>query len=309
MIRKPRRPRIIFIVGPTAVGKTAAALAVARRTGGEIVSCDSMQVYKGMPIISQAPSAGQRRAVRHHLVAVVDPRKEFSVAAFRKRAIAAIERIVRKGKVPVVAGGTGLYAKALIDGLFPSPKADTEFRRRCERYARRHGADKLYARLVKVDPDAARSIHPNDVRRVTRALEIFRSTGKTMTRLKAMTKGLADRFDVAIFGLTAPRQRIYEAIDSRVDRMFDDGLVAEVRRLRKRRVSRTASMALGFGEVAGYLDGEYDLGAAKEMLKMNTRRFAKRQLAWFRADGRIRWADVSRSRAASAAAKIARQAR
>ena len=285
---------VIFIVGPTAIGKTRFSIKLARLLKGEIITCDSMQVYRGMRVLSQAPSPEERSQVRHHLAGILDPRKEYSVAAFRERATALIRTVIGRGKAPIVVGGSGLYAKALVDGLFPAPEADLRFRAKMQKYALRYGSIRLHAKLLKIDPASAGAIHPNDERRIIRALEIYQATGKTMTALKSATKGLKNRYDVRIFGLTAPRQEIYARIGSRVDRMFEEGIVDEVRRLKRRRLSRTARAALGFKEVAGYLDGGRSLDAAKELLKMNTRRFAKRQLAWFRADGRIAWYDVTR---------------
>jgi tRNA dimethylallyltransferase len=299
-----RRKILIFIVGPTAVGKTRLAVRLAKRLRGEIISCDSMQVYKGMAILSQSPSAKERRAARHHLVSIIDPVKEYSVAHFRKAARGAIGSIVRRGKVPIVAGGTGLYAKALIDGLFPSPEADMVFRRKMERSFKRFGAKRLYAKLARIDPQAAELIHPNDARRVIRALEIYHSTGRTMTELKSGTKGLKDHYDIRIFGLTRPREEIYAAIDARVDLMLKAGLLREVKRLRMKRLSMTAEAALGLKDMASYLDGECDLEGAKALMKMNTRRYAKRQLTWFRADKRVEWFDVSKLSQAEIVARI-----
>lgn len=297
------RETVIFIVGPTAAGKTAVAVKLARGLSGEIVSCDSMQVYKRMPVLSQAPSARERKAARHHLVSVIDPSKEYSVAHFVKSATAAIESILRRGKLPIVVGGTGLYSKALIDGLFPSPKADMAFRSKMQKYAGRYGSKKLYGKLVKTDPEAARSIHPNDTRRIIRALELYHATGRTMTELKVGTKGLKDRYDIRIFGITKPREELYEFVNKRVDRMMGLGALGEVKRLRKGGLSKTAGAALGLKELSSYLDGETGLGEAVEALKMNTRRFAKRQMTWFRADKRVCWLDVS-GLSTAAAAKI-----
>jgi tRNA dimethylallyltransferase len=300
-------PVLLFIVGPTAVGKTRLAVMLAKRLSGEIVSCDSMQVYKGMRILSQYPRAEELKAVRHHLVAIVDPSKEYSVASFRRAATKAIESIIKRGKVPIVAGGTGLYAKALIDGLFPSPKADTAFRRRMERFAARYGNKRLYAKLAKIDPDSASRIHPNDLRRIIRALELHHSTGRTMTELRSDTKGLKDAYDIRIFGLTGPRKDIYAAADARVERMFEEGVVGEAKRLERKGLSKTSRAVLGLKEIAGYLDGSYGLATAKELMKMNTRRFAKRQLTWFRADKRIAWFGTDRLSPAKIAGRITRQ--
>lgn len=290
-----RRDSLIFIVGPTAVGKTRLALKLAARIGGEIISADSMQAYKGMRVLSQAPARKDRQKVTHHLVGTIDPAKEYNAALFIKKAGPVIDSVLRRGKKPIIAGGSGLYIKALIDGLFPAPSADKRFRQRMYRHAGRCGTAALYKRLRAIDPASAGSIHPNDLRRIIRALEIYDLTGRTMTELKSRTKGLSGKYNIVIFGLMrSSREKLYSDIDARVDAMFMEGLVREVKRLRKRRVSKTARAALGFKEISGYLDGDYDIDTARSMLKMNTRRFAKRQMTWFRADKRIRWFDMDR---------------
>jgi tRNA dimethylallyltransferase len=289
-----KRPTVVFIVGPTAIGKTRLAVKLARRINGEIISADSMQVYKGVDIISQAPARKERRNTTHRFVGMLDPKKEYSVAIFRRSAIRAIASAFKHKKAPIVVGGSGLYVKALIDGLFPSPEADEKFRKKMYGLALKRGSPELHGRLARIDPDAAGLIHPNDARRIIRALEIYHQTGKTMTELKSMTKGLKDKYDIMIFGLTAPRGVIYKNTDKRVDKMLDSGAITEVKRLKKKKLSKTAQAVLGYKEIAGYLDGAYDLDAAKEMLKKNTRNFAKRQLTWFRADKRIRWFDVTK---------------
>jgi tRNA dimethylallyltransferase len=231
---------------------------------------------------------------------------EYSAAVFRKKAARLIKSIIKREKVPIVSGGSGLYVKALVDGLFPSPQADIKFREKMRKFASRYGREKLHARLSRIDPESAGAIHPNDERRIIRALEIYDSTGHTMTELKSRTKGLQDLYDIRVFGLTAPRQDLYSRIDSRVDRMFAGGVVDEVKRLRKKRLSKTARSVLGLKEISGYLDGEYDLETAKALMKMNTRKFAKRQLTWFRADSRIRWYDVERMDEAEILKRISR---
>lgn len=288
------RQKIIFIVGPTAIGKTRLAVKLAKKINGEIISADSMQIYKGMKILSQAPTPIERKGARHHLVGLLDPKKEYSVADFRIMATDMIGAIIRRKKVPIVVGGSGLYIKALVDGLFPGPKADLKFRKRMEAFASRNGLKRLHEKLLKIDPESARLIHPNDKRRIIRALEIYNATGKTMTDLKACTKGLSDIYDIRIYGLTRPRDEIYSSIDSRVENMFRDGLVREVKRFKGKRPSRTARAILGYKEISGYIDGSYCLATAKELLKKNTRRFAKRQFTWFRADHRIRWFDLNK---------------
>jgi tRNA dimethylallyltransferase len=288
------KPLIIFIVGPTAIGKTRLSIKLARRIHGEIISADSMQVYKGMGILSQAPDASERRAIKHYLVESLSPGKEYSAADFKEKAAPLIASLIKRKTTPIVVGGSGLYVKAVVDGLFPTPSADMKFRKKMQAFISRYGSAKLHARLSKIDGCAAGNIHPNDSRRIMRALEIHDSTGRTMTELKKDTKGLKENFRIKIFGLTRPREEIYSAIESRIDGMFDLGVLNEVRKLKKRALSKTAGAVLGFKEIAGYLDGGYDLETAKAMMKKNTRHFAKRQLAWFRADKRIRWFDASK---------------
>ncbi len=300
---------ILFIVGPTAIGKTHLATMLAKKLRGEIISCDSMQVYKGMDILSQAPSKDEKKAAKHHLVGILDPKKEYNAATFRKKAMPIIEAIIRRRKVPIIAGGSGLYIRALMDGLFPASAADIKFRERMQRFVSRHGSDKLHDRLSKIDPGSARLIHPNDVRRIIRALEIYESTGRTMTELKSKTKGLKDRYDIKVFGLIAPREKIYSRIDSRVDKMFSCGVVKEAGKLTKKSMSRTAETVLGFREIRLYLKGEYDLEYAKDLIKMKTRRFAKRQLTWFRPDSRIKWFDITRNPEAKIVKRIMREVR
>ena len=293
-MRAGRKPPVIAIVGPTASGKTRLAIRLAKKIKGEIISCDSMQVYKGMAVLSQAPAASEMKKVRHHLVGVLDPREEYNVASFRKRATKLIADILKRKKIPIIVGGSGLYVKALIDGLFPSPEADIKFRKKMADFADRYGNKRLYAKLAKIDPKAAANIHPNDRRRIIRALEIFHATCKTMTELKGETKGLKDIYDVRLLGLTMPREQLYERINERINRMLSEGAIAEIRRLKRKKLSKTAAMALGLREIGAYLDGACSLEAAKELLKRNTRRFAKRQWTWFRADRRIKWFDTSK---------------
>ena len=298
---------LIFIVGPTAIGKTALAVKLAKRINGEIISCDSMQVYKGMRILSQAPRPAEKKSAKHYLVGSLDPKNEYSVADFRIRASGIIEEVIRRKKVPIVVGGSGLYVKGLVDGLFPSPKADLKFRKSMEEFALKAGSGKLHEKLCKLDPESARLIHPNDRRRIVRALEIYNATGRTMTELKSQTRGLRDRYDIKIYGLIKPREEIYSSINLRVEKMFKCGLVREVRSLKRKRLSRTAKGALGYKEIAGYINGDYDLDTASVILKRNTRRFAKRQLAWFRGDRRIKWIDLGKTSTIAAVRKIARE--
>lgn len=289
-----RKATIVFIIGPTAIGKTRLSIKLAKRIAGRIISADSMQIYKGMGTLSQAPNRSEQRAVTHDLVGLLSPAREYSVADFINKAGRIIDSLIKSKTMPIVVGGSGLYVKALVDGLFPSPQADMRFRKKMQKFISIYGSRKLHEKLSKIDPEAALKIHPNDARRIIRALEVHHSTGRTMTELKSLTKGIGNRYRIEIFGLTAPREEIYSAIDSRVDRMLEDGVIEEVKKLKKKKLSKTAKAVLGYKEICGYLDGEYDLETARDLMKRNTRRFAKRQLTWFRADNRIRWFDVSR---------------
>lgn len=283
--------KIIFILGPTASGKTKVAIELAKRLNGEVVSCDSMQVYEKMEIITQSvidPATG------HHLLKVISPEEEFNAAKFIKMATGAIRAILKKGKLPIFAGGTGLYVKRLLDGIFSSPPKDIKLRRTFENIAKEKGNEYLHDELKKVDPVRAGELHFNDTRRIVRALEIFKLTGGKLTDKKNDSRGIFNKFDCRLFGLSLPRDVLYARIEARVDAMFNEGLVEEVKALKKRALSLTASKALGVKEVMAHLDGKMNLEETKKELKKNTRRYAKRQLTWFRADGRIEWIDADR---------------
>ena len=288
MNKKP----VIVITGPTAAGKTDLAIRLAKKISGEIISADSIAAYKGMDIISQKPSKRELKAVPHHLVSFLNPREEYSVAIFSKIANERIKDIIEKKKIPIVVGGSGLYVKALVSGIFPSKGKDVRVRLELERIAGERGASFLHKRLKKIDPVSAETIHPNDARRIMRALEIYEVDKKTKTSLRAKTKGIKDEYDVKLFGLTMERDKLYERINRRVDLMFKKGIVREVKRVLRRRLSMTARQALGIKEVEGYLNGSYDIERAKYLLKRNTRHFAKRQFTWFRADKSIVWLDA-----------------
>jgi len=282
---------VTFLIGPTASGKTAQSLKLAKKLNAEIVSCDSMCVYKGMDILTSKPSKSDRKKVKHHLIDIIPPTREFSVAEYRKLAIKAIEGILKRGKTPLFVGGSGLYVKAVVDGLFPSGKKDLKFRKKQEQLAKKYGNVYLYNKLKRIDLLSAKKIHPNNVRRVIRALEICHTEKKRPSELKKNTESLG--YDFKIFGLKIDREKLYGNIDKRVDEIFRQGLVQEVKRLSNKRLSITAKGALGYSEVMGYLRGRCSLDEAKELLKRNTRRFAKRQLTWFRADPRIHWLNLT----------------
>ena len=288
------REKIIFLVGPTAVGKTAAAVNLAKKINGEIISCDSMQIYKGMDIITSKPSKLLLKKVPHHLIGVISPIKEYDVSRYRKDALKKIKAIFKKGKVPIFVGGTGLYVAILVNGIFERKTEDLKFRARLYKEAIKRGSKKLHLRLKKIDSAAAAKIHPNDTRRIVRALEVFKTTGKPISLLQKQRSGLAKSYDVRIFCLNMEREKLYQRIDARVDKMFREGLLREVKKLLKLKLSKTARYAIGIQELKAYFDGLYDLEEAKRLIKRNSRHYAKRQLTWFRKDKRIKWIEVDK---------------
>jgi len=278
---------IIFLVGPTASGKTKLSLKLAKKLNAEIISCDSMCVYKGMDILTSKPTLANRKQIKHHLIDIIPPTREFSVAEYRSMALKKIEKILKRKKTPLFVGGSGLYVKAVTDGLFPSAEKDLKFRKKQGALAKKYGRYYLYKKLKKIDPDRAEKIHPNDLRRVIRALEIYHTEKRRPSELNRDTESL--KYDFKIFGLATERSKLYKNIEDRVEEMFKKGIVGEVKKLSKKTLSMTAGKALGYSEVLGYLKGEYSLEETKKLLKKNTRHFAKKQLTWFRPDSRIHW--------------------
>ena len=281
--------RIIFIVGPTAVGKTEIAVKIAKKIKAEIISCDSMQVYRGMDILSSMPSAKLRKQVKHHLVRFLKPDKDYNVARYRAQALRTIKEIRRKGKTPLFVGGTGHYMSILIDGLFKGKPENKGIRSRLYHLAHDKGSVYLHGRLKQVDPLAAARVHPHDTKRIVRAIEVYETLGRPISKLQKERKGLGRENDIRIFCLGMDRPRLYERINRRVEMMLRQGLVSEVKKLLKKRLSKTATYAIGVPEIKGYLNGAYDLAQAKQFIQRNSRRLAKRQLTWFRKDKRIEW--------------------
>jgi len=286
---------IIFIVGPTSSGKTSVAVELARRLNGEIVSCDSMQVYKDMDVITQSPGEDVKKGVPHHLIKCVPPSEEYHAVKYAAEAEKAVADIIKRDKVPVICGGTGLYMKALLDGIFLEPSGDETLREKLKKEAVEKGGEYLHEKLRKVDPETAKKLHPNDVNRLVRALEVYEITGRTIHNKKKEAKGIGLLYDVKIFGLAIDRGTLYDRINRTVEGMFEQGIVEEVKRLKKKKLSKTAAKALGIKEVSLYLEGAMGLEAAKEEIKIRTRQYAKRQLTWFRADERVEWINADRS--------------
>ena len=282
------KKKIIAIVGPTASGKSALALALAKEYGGEIISCDSMQVYKRMNIGTAKPSALEMSEVRHHLIDVREPTESFSCEDYVSLASSAIELVSESGRLPIVCGGTGLYLDALLRGGNSAPSIDTsDIRAELSLRAKNEGVFALYEELLRVDPESAAAIHPNNVKRVIRALEIYIASGEKKSELDKRSKELESPYDATVIYLNyLNRDILYRRIDSRVDSMIKDGLVEETRALMAERVfelNRTASQAIGYKELFGFIEGRESLESAIETLKRATRRYAKRQVTWFSA--------------------------
>lgn len=279
--------RLIVIGGPTASGKSALAVALCRRLEGEVVSCDSMQLYRGMDIGTATPTPQEMEGVPHYLLSVLAPGTPCSAAAYRAMALPVIQDILNRGKTPVLCGGTGLYIDALTRPLGFSVKGDEGLRRELEALPR----EVLHQRLAQVDPESAARLHPNDQRRVVRALEVYLLTGASLSSHMARDRGRAGDFSGVLFALDWPRPVLYARIDRRVEQMMDQGLAREVKALLAGglKAGDTAMQAIGYKELAAYFGGEGDLDQAVRAIQQNTRRYAKRQLTWFRRDERVHW--------------------
>jgi tRNA dimethylallyltransferase len=294
--------KIIFITGPTASGKSSAAMILAERIGAEIISCDSMQVYKGMDIITSKPSASDRARVPHHLLDIVPPTEEYNAFRYYEEAAGKVEDIFIRGKIPLFVGGTGLYVSAALDGLFACAPERSSLREEFYRQASSaEGAAALHARLSEHDPAAGKRIHPNDVRRIVRALEVWDSTGKPISDKQKERKGLSELYATEIFCLNPEREELYRRIEERVDEMFASGLEKEARGLLEMPLSRTAAFAIGLKELKEYFEGRCALDEARRLMKLNTRHYAKRQMTWFRKDKRVRWINQPAARPEEAA--------
>ncbi len=295
---------VIAIVGPTGVGKSRLADDLAVRLGGEIVSADSMQVYRGIDI-GTAKVPPSRRRVAYHCIDLVDPGFPYSAAVYQRDARDAIDGLLEGGGMPIVAGGSGLYVRAALDEMvFPAGQVSTATRERIEALAAEIGPVELHARLAAVDPAAARLIHPNNTRRVVRALEMLEVDGMSYAAQHADFGDRRPVYDTTFIGLTMERAALYALLDDRVDRMMSEGLLGEVETLLAAgyRTALTATQAIGYKELVPVLEGETDPDSAVAAIKQATRRYAKRQLTWFRADRRVKWLDVTQTSPSEAAA-------
>src|SRR6476620_52045 len=273
-----------FLTGATAVGKTAVGIALAQQIGAEIISLDSMAIYRGMDIGTAKPSPAERAAVPHHLIDIVDPIDEYSVAQYVEAAAKTLADIRARSRLPLFVGGTPLYLKSLLRGLFEGPPADWQLRREIEAELAHVGQPALYERLVQVDPVAASHIHPHDMRRLIRALEVFRATGEPISHQQLQFEEGRPAEECRVFVLRRRREELHARIEGRVEAMIECGLVEEARKLTSdgRQLGRTARQAVGYREALAYVAGEYDRDEMIARMKARTRRFAKRQGTWFR---------------------------
>ncbi len=292
------KPKVIVICGPTASGKTALSIELAKQINGEIVSADSMQIYKDMNIGSAKPTIEEMGDVKHYMIDCVSPSMRYSVADYKKQAIAVIEEILKKGKIPIVVGGTGLYVDSLIYGIeYQDIEFDPEYRKKLENIAENEGLEKLYIEASRIDPEAIKNISKNDKKRIIRILEIYKATGKTKTEQEIESRKNDVPYDYRVFAINMNREILYDRINKRVDIMLEQGLIEEVENIcNKYSTYPTAMQALGYKEIKEYLDGKLTKEEAVEKVKQETRRYAKRQLTWFRKNKQTIWLNGSESR-------------
>lgn len=288
------KPKILCVVGPTASGKTDYAVELALKCGGEVVSCDSMQIYKHMDIGTAKPTADEMKGVKHHMIDIIEPNESFSVARFSEMARECIDDILLRGKTPVLCGGTGLYFDSTINNInFIQMDTDEEYRKDLESAAKEFGNEYVYKILKRVDEESAESIHPNNLKRVIRALEIYKTTGKKKSELDKEQLSVP-LYDPEITGLMRDREVLYDRINKRVDIMMEKGLIDEVSALIKMGIdaNSTSMQAIGYKEIIEYLDGKTSLSEAVDKIKRESRRYAKRQLTWFKRNEKIHWINI-----------------
>ncbi|MDE5772789.1 MAG: tRNA (adenosine(37)-N6)-dimethylallyltransferase MiaA [Ruminococcus sp.] len=285
------KPKVLAVVGPTASGKTSLGVELAKKYNGEVVSADSMQIYKGLDIASAKPTVQEMQGIPHHLIDFLERDVSFSVSDYVKLANEKIRDILNREKLPVIVGGTGLYIDSLLENVkFSDGGSDEEYRAELYRLARENGNEFLYNKLIETDPVAAESIHMNNVVRVVRALEVFHVTGRRFSELKAESRLVESPYDSLVIGLNFhDRQILYDRINMRVDGMVENGLVEEAESLWRESGMKTASNAIGYKELIPYFENRMTLEACIDMIKQETRRYAKRQLTWFRKNTRIKW--------------------
>lgn len=286
------KTKVIVICGPTASGKTKLGIELAKKINGEIISSDSMQIYKDMNIGTAKPTLEEMQGIKHYLLDFVSPDERYSVANFKKDAKIAIKQIIDNGKTPIIVGGTGLYVDSLIYEIeYNQIELDEKYRNELENIAKKDGLNKLYEEAKRIDPNAVEKISPNDKKRIIRVLEIFHATGKTKTEQEIESKKEPE-YDYRVFAINWDRQKLYDRINQRVDQMIEQGLIEEVKQiLAKYNKFPTAMQGLGYKEVVEYIEGKYSKEEMIEKIKMETRRYAKRQMTWFRKNKQTIWID------------------
>ena len=285
------KAKVIVICGPTASGKTALSIEVAKKINGEIISCDSMQIYKDMNIGTAKPTKEEMGEIKHYLIDYVSPTERYSVAEYKKDAKKAIKEVIEKGKTPIIVGGTGLYVDSLIYEIeYPEIKFDEEYRKKLEKEVEEEGLEKLYEKAKKIDPIAIQKISKTDKKRIQRVLEIYHATGKTKTEQEIISRQKEPEYAYKVYGLLWDRQKLYDRINLRVDIMIEQGLIEEVKTiLKKYSKFPTAMQGLGYKEVVQYLNKEITKEEMIEKIKQETRRYAKRQMTWFRKNKQTIW--------------------
>lgn len=291
IIGREKMEKVIVICGPTASGKTSLSIELAKRVNGEIVSCDSMQIYQEMNIGTAKPTLEERQGVKHYLLDFVSPEERYSVADYKKDAKEAMKEIIKKGKTPIVVGGTGLYIDSLIYEIeYPNIEFDEEYRKQLESRVQEEGLEKLYEEAKKIDALAIQKISPNDEKRILRILEIYHATGKTKTEIEIESRKNPLEYDYQVYALGWDREILYERINKRVDQMIEQGLIEEVRGILARHEKfPTAMQGLGYKEVVEFLEGNMTKEEMIDKVKMETRRYAKRQMTWFRKNKQTVW--------------------
>ena len=288
------KPKVIVICGPTASGKTRLSIELAKQINGEIISCDSMQVYKDMNIGTAKPTTEEMQVIKHYLIDYVSPTKRYSVSDYKKDAKKAINEIIAKNKVPIIVGGTGLYIDSLIYEIeYPEIEFDEQYRNKLEKEVEEKGLLELYEKAKKIDSEAIQKISKTDKKRILRILEIYHSTGKTKTELEKQSRQKEPEFEYHVYALSWDRDILYQRINKRVDMMIEQGLIQEVEEITKKyKTFPTAMQGLGYKEVVEYLDGKITKEEMIEKIKQETRRYAKRQLTWFRKNKQTIWLDA-----------------
>ena len=296
MNEKNNKPFVLAVVGPTASGKTWLGVELAKIYGGEVISADSMQIYKGMDIASAKPTEAEKQGIPHHLMGILDRDVSFSAADYVQLANKKTEEILLRGKLPIIVGGTGLYIDSLLENVkFSEGGSDEAYREELYAFARENGNEALHARLAELDPEAAEGIHPNNLVRVVRALEVCKVTGRRFSELKKESRLVESPYNSLIIGLSfEDRQKLYDRIDMRVDEMVKSGLIEEARQLWHESAMKTAANAIGYKELIPYFEGKAALSDCIDTIKQETRHYAKRQLTWFRKNTRIEWLFLDR---------------